>query len=991
MANTSLFSNLKKLFSTNVIIHNVGGKLKVMDIDANQAYADLSTNFMKLRFPGFYSSFGRYGYNEMSTISTQRPILFRDYELMESDTIIASALDIYADETTVKSEFGNVLEIRSDNDKVKKVLDNLFYDVLNIEFNAWPWVRMMCKYGDAFLKLEIAENYGVVNVIPLSPYELEREEGFDTQNPFLIRFKSNSIYSSANAKSEYYENYEIVHFRLLGDSNFLPYGKCLSGNTVIDTEIGPKLIKDIEVGDIVSTWDTVNNKVIKSKVLDTVMSGIKKTYEIKTAHRKIYATYEHPILISTGEYKTVKDLTLDDHLILPTDINITEINYPKLKLDSIYTTTVPIDEQVLKNNFKEFIRFYGFMLGDGWLCKNKVAFSIGDRLDKSQKYIDFIKKLGLSYRIEKENTSSATCIINSTYLQNLLEQLEFVTGSLNKKIPSWIWCLPNEYRLEMLFGFADADGCDIDDNTFQLGTINESLIDDLRSIAMRGGLSTTKKWTTHSNINYDATWDGKYDSKPMFLFTYKFVSRDFKKVNENYHIEKIRGISEQIKEEVYDIQVDSEFHNFIANGIVVHNSMIESARRVWKQLQLMEDAMLIHRIMRAPDKRVFKIDVGNIAPNDIDQYMASIVNKMKKTPYVDPRTGDYNLKYNIMNMTEDFYIPVRGGDSGTSIDQLTGLEYNAIDDIEYLRNKMMAGLKIPKSFLGYEEGIGKATLAAEDVRFARTIERIQRIFCAELSKIAVLHLYAQGFSDAEVSNFELSMTSPSTIYEQEKVALWSEKIGLIRDAKETEMVSSGWMYKNILNLSEAEANVERDGVSDDLKEFFRREQIKNEGNDPYKTGQSFGTPYDMALLQQGKKDDSVDFGKTNFKVDYDRSIEDSEKDPDSWKRDKSGNLPWRDRETPSKYGQDSHIRGRDPLGRHDYVSSYDIDKVLVPKSRKQSINNGIQIKTSELIFESLTGRYFEPNKTNKITIDDIILDKDPDNKTFLDENNLLND
>ena len=180
--------------------------------------------------------------------------------------------------------------------------------------------------------------------------------------------------------------------------------------------------------------------------------------------------------------------------------------------------------------------------------------------------------------------------------------------------------------------------------------------------------------------------------------------------------------------------------------------------------------MMIHRIMRAPEKRVFKVDIGNIPPAEVDNYMQQIINKMKKTPLVDESTGDYNLKYNIQNITEDFFMPVRGGDSGTNIETLGSLSYDAVDDIEYLRNKMLAALKVPKAFLGYEEQVGsKATLAAEDVRFARTIERIQRIVVSELTKIVLFIYIAQGFTDEELVNFELSLTNPSTIYEQEKL------------------------------------------------------------------------------------------------------------------------------------------------------------------------------------------------------------------------------
>ena len=150
--------------------------------------------------------------------------------------------------------------------------------------------------------------------------------------------------------------------------------------------------------------------------------------------------------------------------------------------------------------------------------------------------------------------------------------------------------------------------------------------------------------------------------------------------------------------------------------------------------------------------------------------MQQIMNKMKKVPYMDDDTGDYNLRFNLQNMVEDFYLPVRGSDSGTAIEPLSGLEWTGTEDIEYLRNKLMAALKIPKAFLGYEEGLsGKATLAAEDIRFARTIQRFQRIIVSELNKIAVIHLYAQGYRDESLVDFELELTNPSTIFEKEKL------------------------------------------------------------------------------------------------------------------------------------------------------------------------------------------------------------------------------
>ena len=211
--------------------------------------------------------------------------------------------------------------------------------------------------------------------------------------------------------------------------------------------------------------------------------------------------------------------------------------------------------------------------------------------------------------------------------------------------------------------------------------------------------------------------------------------------------------------------------------------------------------------------------------------MQQIINKMKKVPVIDQKTGDYNLRYNMESTTEDYFLPVRGGDSGTAIETLQGLTNDgAIDDIEYLRNKMMAALKIPKAFLGYEEQVNaKATLAAEDVRFARTIERIQRILVSELTKIGIVHLYAQGYTDADLVDFEVELTNPSKIYEQEKLELLGQRITAFNDlTAENSVTSKKWAYKQIFGFSDEELKEFENQILEDKKTEFRYESIKTE-------------------------------------------------------------------------------------------------------------------------------------------------------------------
>ena len=484
--NDNIFQQLGKLFQSNVVIRKrEDGKLMVKDLDYSQTalksnFIERYTRLMQNTYSNPYSS----AQNQRANYEIRKMDLYRDYELMDQDPIIASALDIYSDESTVDNIEGEILNIRTENTKIREILHNLYYDIMNIEFNLWSWIRNLTKYGDFFLDLEIVEKYGIVNVKPISTYEVTRLEEHEPSQPQLVQFEL--LHKGAK---DIRENYEVAHFRLVADTNFLPYGK----------------------------------------------------------------------------------------------------------------------------------------------------------------------------------------------------------------------------------------------------------------------------------------------------------------------------------------------------------SMLEGGRKIFKQLTLMEDAMLIHRIMRAPEKRVFKVDVGNIPPREVEQFMQRIINKMKKTPVVDQKTGEYNLKYNVESVTEDFFLPVRGGDSGTEIDTLPGLSNNdQIDDIEYLRNKLMASLRIPKAFLGYEEGLsgGKATLAAEDVRFARTIERLQKIVISELTKIGIVHLYSQGFEDADLIDFDLELQNPSMIHEQEKLELMNQQIEAAEKAMETKLFSRQWVYDNIFDFSEDEKDKMFKDLIDDAKNKFRFESIETEGNDP---------------------------------------------------------------------------------------------------------------------------------------------------------------
>lgn len=585
--NKDIFSRLKRLFSTDVIMRNIGGKqLKVIDTEKLQSIGDLRTNVVLDRYNRLYRSNGglSYGANPAFNYQIQRFQMYNDYESMDSEAIIGSVLDILSEETTLKNPDGDILSIKSSNDAIQRILQNLFYDILNIEFNLSTWIRAMAKYGDCMLHLTLKEKYGVVGIRPLSIYSTEREENYDPTNPSAVRFRSTELTdtlgftsrgnSDETGNDTYFQNYEIAHFRLMGDVNYLPYGK----------------------------------------------------------------------------------------------------------------------------------------------------------------------------------------------------------------------------------------------------------------------------------------------------------------------------------------------------------SYLEPARKTYKQYILLKDALLLHQIMRAPEKRVFKLNVGGLPQNEIEPFVKQFLNNIKKVPFIDPQTGEYNLRYNMQNITEDFVVPHRGDPNSTTIETSKGLEnQGATDVLEFLLNELFAAFKVPKSFMGYEADVsGKSTLSAQDIRFGRSIEKIQRIVVSELYKIALVHLYMQGFQDEELTNFELKLTPPSIVFQQEKIALLNEKVAAAQGMLDLGMFSTDYIYETIFELTEEDYMAMRDTILADKKRVFRFTQVENEGNDPNISGKSYGTPHDLAVLYGLERGNT---GSTPAGYDVD--------------------LGGRPAEHASDYGTQYSSFGSDPLGKDNSINQPNV------KSYKPEFNGGSPLSLKE--------------------------------------------
>ena len=455
--NENLFQKLTQLFRSGPVVRR---KIKHLN---NTTYSKSSLEVFKKNHSDVYNStLSAYG-------SYDRMARYSDFSEMEATPEISSALDIYSEECVSPDASGTVLHIHSENQMIKKLLSELFYDTLNVDFNLVMWVRNLCKYGDFFLFNDIHPEYGVVNVFPIPIAEMEREEGFDPQDPGAVRFRW------VTQGNKVLENWQISHFRLLGNDAFLPYG----------------------------------------------------------------------------------------------------------------------------------------------------------------------------------------------------------------------------------------------------------------------------------------------------------------------------------------------------------SSVLEGARRVWRQLILIEDAMLVYRVIRSPERRVFYIDVGNIPPENIADYLEQAQTSLKRNAVIDKTTGQVDLRYNPLSVDEDYFLPVRGGDTGTRIDTLAGgSNTTAIEDVEYIQKKLFAALKIPKAYLGYDEDIGaKATLAQEDIRFSRTIQRIQKTIISELNKIAMIHLYAHGYTDESLLQFNLQLSNPSSIAQQQKLDLIRLRFEISSQAPEG-MVDKEWIRKNILELNDDEIErIEKGRITDKLTEM----------------------------------------------------------------------------------------------------------------------------------------------------------------------------
>lgn len=407
---------------------------------------------------------------------------------------------------------------------------------------------------------------------------------------------------------------------------------------------------------------------------------------------------------------------------------------------------------------------------------------------------------GLSYTIPQNNLKSEDTATKFVWTNETSEQIPFRNWQIahfrliNNSIYLPYGCLVGDTRIETENGYKEISNIEIGDKVWTFNIDKQKR--ELANVTMRMNKGEKDVFKVSTNHNFiEGTSDHKLLCYENDKLTYKEIG-DIKigdllvidntnsKSNKIIEIDKVKNLEYVGKKETFDITVSNDNSNFFANGIVTHNcSYLNAARRHWRILSLMEDMMLIYRLERSIERRVYKIYVGAIDDADVQGYVQEIANNFKRTPIIDPMTGQVDLRKNIMAVDQDIFIPVRDPSAPTPIDTLSAAQnLTAIDDIKFIQNKVLTALRIPKSFLNFEEAAGNGqNLALMDVRFTRTINRIQQAFLMEMNKIASIHLYLLGFED-DLTNFTLSMTNPSTQAEQLEIDNVTKKISAIQTA-----------------------------------------------------------------------------------------------------------------------------------------------------------------------------------------------------------------
>ena len=254
-------------------------------------------------------------------------------------------------------------------------------------------------------------------------------------------------------------------------------------------------------------------------------------------------------------------------------------------------------------------------------------------------------------------------------------------------------------------------------------------------------------------------------------------------------------------------------------------SVAAMCHRVFRSLKMMEDAMMIYRLSRAPERRIFYIDTGNLPTSKAEVFIERIKQRFKKEKFYNNQKGTVDARYNPMSMDEDFYVPTKNG-RGTKIETLPGAtNLGEIEDVRYFRDKLLACLKVPKDYLVEKDKSPerKANLSQLDVKFARTIQRIQVNIETGLENMAKRHLQLRGFPASLVRDLRIKLPEPSDMSEKRKLDVNEQKVRVVQAAKGLELFSTETIYKQFYNMTDEEIRREKAMIEDEKKKSAEME------------------------------------------------------------------------------------------------------------------------------------------------------------------------
>lgn len=795
---------------------------------------------------------------------------------VSSGTTNSSVIVHNSEETVSADETGTVLHVFSENPKIKEILDDLFYDTLNIDFNLTPWVRSLCKFGDVMIFLDVDPNYGVIHALPMPINEVEREEKFDPQNPLAVRFRW------VTNGNQLMEAWQVAHFRLLGNDQFLPYGTSVLESSrriwrqlilAEDAMLVYRVVRSperrvfyIDVGnipptDVATYMEQVKSQIKGGQVIEKTSGRVDQRYSpLPVSSSTLIPLLDGrciPIKNLAQEFEAGKDNWVysledgkQDPRILPGRVVWCGKNYTA---SEIYR--VRYDD----GTHNDFAAEHPLILRDG-TSKRADQLEKGDRLmpfyrqisakengdyvsgyekvyDPNTQQFKYTHKLvaeeicvDKDRQIPEDGGSATTHHMDCTHWNNRPDNLQRMGYWEHKKLHVQLNSTPERAAA------TSARNRRLGLGQHMAAVYNNSPLhaehNEIRSQAVKSAWAKNKEvWKKALSWEIpDEVWEW---AAQIISQNPKMHRRDFDlEFHKNLDLVKILGDTNKNRSS----RDPNRFHTqtlaafagratgfvnrkgkYIMPWPMFRQHMIDHPQYKNHSVESVEiikgDCDVYCMTVEGPNGQQDRHNFAIIAAGQIQQNghqsLVDFFKIKKKDAELLPESYRNLLHGGIFvrnSVEDDIFIPRRGSDSGTVVEQLpAGANATAIDDINYLKAHLYAALKIPKEYLGADNGLGgsKATLSQLDIKFARTIGRIQRTVLAELNKIAIIHLYSHGFSGEDLLDFDLRLSNPSTIAQQQKLEIWRTKFEIAGSAPEG-LVDRKFLRKKILMLSDEE-------------------------------------------------------------------------------------------------------------------------------------------------------------------------------------------